>query len=70
MARIKAPWTEQQVEAIHRWQTRGDVPPFTCPHHSDVPLDCHSSTLYCTVSDCSYSQNWVHDFMAGGRDGS
>lgn len=30
--RIMAPWTDEQVEALNRFQTAGFVHEFTCPH--------------------------------------
>lgn len=68
MARLDAPWTQEQVDAINRYQ-RGEAEivfhEFTCKEHSDVPLHACSSELYCPTPNCSYRQEWVHDWMAG-----
>lgn len=64
MTRLNAPWTEEQVTWIKRHQQIGEVHPFICSEHSDVPLQVCSAELYCRVPGCGYSQKWVHDFMA------
>jgi hypothetical protein len=69
MARIVAPWTDEQVEGLNRWQTAGIMHPYTCANRND---DRHPSrafldrgTLLATPDgwvcpDCDYTQNWAH----------
>jgi hypothetical protein len=64
---MKAPFTPKQVEALNRWQQRGDVHPFTCP--GDRGALCIDRELNATpegwVCQCgAYTQDWAHDFMA------
>ena len=61
MTKTLPPWTTAQVAALQRWQTRGDVHPFTCPNHSDVPLTPHPEGWRCEA--CDYRQTWAHAFM-------
>lgn len=68
MAQIKAPWTEGQVAALNRWQECDWVHPFTCggPNKADHrdperKLIAHTEGWLCL--DCTYTQDWAHDFM-------
>lgn len=67
MAKLSAPWNSDQVAAINAFQKRDDVHPFTCPNHSDSALRVTPAALYCPVKGCSYTQYWVHDWMAGEK---
>jgi hypothetical protein len=69
---IRAPWTDEQVAALNRWQTSGRVHPFTCrdrgePGHVERP-DADLGQLVATPEgwvcpDCDYTQGWAHRFM-------
>lgn len=70
--RIRAPWTDEQVAALNRWQGEGAVHPFTCPadgthgsaRHSDRRiLVADNQGWVCEWNDCGYRQQWAHDFM-------
>ena len=63
---ITAPWTDDQVEALNRWQKAGVVHPFTCP--GDQPgcgdhreLIARADGWHCSCG--AYRQDWAHDFM-------
>lgn len=61
---IKAPWTQEQVDALNAWQKLGYVHEFTCPmdHPDDRVLTATPAGWICP--SCSYTQNWAHDHMA------
>jgi len=61
--KIKAPWTDEQVAALNRWQAYGFVHEFTCPndHKMSVPLEATKRSWVCPA--CGYTQDWAHDFM-------
>lgn len=40
MERIEAPWTDEQVAALNRFQKLDHVHPFTCPHIHTLPCPC------------------------------
>ena len=63
---ILAPFTPEQVEALNRFQERGEMHPFTCP--GDRGEKCKVRELVATeagwVCACgAYRQEWAHDFM-------
>lgn len=71
---IEAPFTYEQVDALNRWQTRGDVHPFTCPnrtngvHKARAERGGDLGALLATpegwiCGDCDYTQFWAHEFM-------
>lgn len=71
MSLIYAPWTDEQVAALNRWQACGWMHPFTCGNR-DTPdhklADGWYDQLIATPSGwkcmiCDYTQNWAHDFM-------
>lgn len=62
---ILTPFTDEQVQALNRWQNRQDRHPFTCGKcDSRVPLIATTDGWRCGVNGCDYRQNWAHDFMA------
>jgi hypothetical protein len=60
MAKIKAPWTEDQVQALNRWQKFGYVHEFTCPNDGGA---LHATLTGWVCTQCDYVQDWAHDFM-------
>jgi hypothetical protein len=56
---IKAPWTDEQVAALNRWQQAGFVHPFTCYDGDD--LVATRDGWVCP--HCNYKQDWAHAFM-------
>jgi hypothetical protein len=73
MAEIRAPFTAEQVEILRRFQTGGWFHPFTCPSrgqhnegweaYNGATLVPEPEAMRCPAPDCSYTQDWVHDFM-------
>jgi hypothetical protein len=68
MTDITAPWTDEQVTALNRYQDAGEVHPFTC---GNLHADSRSPVLLATPNGwrcpnptCDYQQDWAHDFMA------
>ena len=60
--KIEAPWTQEQVDALNRWQQAGFVHEFTCPSdHPDRTLLATPEGWAC--QQCTYRQNWAHRFM-------
>jgi hypothetical protein len=62
---IEAPWTDEQVANLQRWQQAGWVHEFTCPNHhveSRVLVPTNDG-WHCS---CGYTQTWCHDFMMEG----
>lgn len=73
-----APWTDEQVAALNRWQTSGEFHPFTCGsgNRGDDAHVAHAKQFggdfgqlvatrdgwVCPV--CDYRQTWAHWFMA------
>lgn len=76
MSLIYAPWTDEQVAALNRWQDCDWVHPFTCGKRDtpDHKLDAkvhgkHDHGILIATTNgwqcpvCDYTQNWAHDFM-------
>lgn len=74
---MKAPWTQEQVNNLMKWQQCEWVHPFTCcsPEQS---ANCHRANrtgegiLIPTTEgwQCScgwYKQNWAHQYMLDGN---
>jgi hypothetical protein len=67
---IAAPWTDDQVENLNRYQGwAGAFHPFTCgrrEHHPDDPgvLVAERDGWHCPAAGCGYRQTWAHPFMA------
>jgi hypothetical protein len=59
--RVRSPFTDSQVEALHAWQRNPAVHSFTCPTCGwDLVPGKHW-----TCTGCDYTQYWAHPFMAG-----
>lgn len=71
MTQIQSPWTQEQVDALNRWQQGQWVHPFTCLNRGDGKhrhIFNDLGTLIATENGwmcpcCDYTQNWAHDFM-------
>ncbi len=66
---VHAPWTDEQVENLNRFQVAGYFHEFTCgADHKDVPyspsLVATKDGWVCSHSNCTYTQTWAHDFMS------
>lgn len=66
--KIRAPWTDKQVEALNQWQKGGLFHEFTCPnsHSEDRTLKATRDGWVCLY--CGYRQDWAHDFMVETGD--
>lgn len=73
MSTIKAPFTEEQVEALNNYQQESGFHPFTCLHN--LHNECGRSNkdeegvLIASkegwICPCGkWRQDWAHDFMA------
>ncbi len=65
--RIQAPFTDEQVAALNAFQRLGHGQPFTCTHHSQIPLVAAKEGWRCGDPNCAYTQAWAHSFMADAR---
>jgi hypothetical protein len=62
MESIKAPWTQEQVNQLNRFQQLGFVHEFTCPNsHADRTLHATPNGWICP--GCDYTQDWAHESM-------
>ena len=61
--RIDAPWTDEQVRCLNRFQQYAFVHPFTCvnAHEGDRVLVATREGWRCP--SCSYTQTWAHEVM-------
>lgn len=76
----RAPWTEEEVAALNRWQRCNWVHPFTCGNdrgddtHRDYADQHPGEDLGQLIADedgwrcpvCDYRQDWCHSFMLMG----
>jgi hypothetical protein len=65
MKNITAPFTQEQIVYLNQFQVAGVMHPFTCRDHIEVSLVATESGWICPT-ECDYTQNWAHDFMADG----
>lgn len=59
---LRAPWTQDQVDALNAYQHLGAFHPYTClqPHEGTARyLVATTEGWVCT--QCPYTQNWAHD---------
>jgi hypothetical protein len=69
MSFIQAPWTDEEVAALNRWQELGYAHPFTCSESDSHPLNGGYEDRLVAENDgwhcptCGHTQNWAHDFM-------
>lgn len=59
-----APWTAEETAALNKFQSLGNVHPFTCPtNHKNESrvLIAHQDGWHCP--SCSYRQDWAHPQM-------
>ena len=65
---IVAPWTDEQVEALNRYQTSGWFHEFTC-RNDGCSDECGFRPALVATNEgwichyCSYTQNWAHSMM-------
>ena len=63
--KLDAPWLPEQVEALNRWQRRGDVHPFTCVNdHGEAGRDLIATADGWICRCCDYRQTWAFSVMA------
>jgi len=75
--RSDAPWSDEEVAGLRRWQACDWVHAFTCPNHDDADHvayreDTGSPDALVVDNDgwicewCNYQQGWAHRFMLAG----
>lgn len=60
---IRAPWTDEQVAALNRFQGYGFVHPFTCQNHHDGDRSLVATRDGWVCPHCDYTQDWAHEQM-------
>lgn len=64
MAKVDAPFTEEQVESFNAFQRNSGKHPYTCGNDSShALLIAAPDALKCP--DCEYHQSWAHSFSLG-----
>jgi hypothetical protein len=58
---VKAPWTDEQIDALERFQQTPGVHPYTCPQHSTRELVATRRGWICRY--CEYTQDWANDLL-------
>jgi hypothetical protein len=64
LARLRAPWTAKQVDALNAYQRSGAMHPFTCPGHGRGDRTLVATRRGWICVHCDYTQDWAHAFMA------
>ncbi len=68
MAIIRAPFTDEQIEALKTFQMADYMHPFTCENNHSTPYVKFDNRLVPTregwiCPHCAYTQDWAHDWM-------
>jgi len=66
---VAAPWSDEQLENLNRYQTAGLFHPYTCGRRDEHPDDpgvlvAERDGWRCPADGCGYRQTWAHPFMA------
>lgn len=65
---VKTPWTQEQIDALNRFQQEGGMHPYTCGqregHVGDDVLVATAQGWVCPHEGCDYTQGWAHGFSA------
>lgn len=68
MTKINAPFTNEQVDNLNRFQRFGIFHPFTCGNDdhegNDRTLVATTEGWVCPKDGCGYTQKWAHGFMS------
>lgn len=59
-------WTDEQVEKLNEYQTKGHMHPFTCGNDHDGERVLVATRQGWVCPSCSYTQDWAHEFMFEG----
>ncbi len=70
MNQVHAPWTQEQVDALNRYQQEGKFHPFTCgsgrrtdEHHLDGEGILVATPQGWKCPYCDYKQDWALEFQ-------
>ncbi len=63
---IRAPWTEEQVKELKRYQAAGVVHPYTCGGDSCRDILVPTTDGW-TCPSCDYTQDWAHAMSADSQ---
>jgi hypothetical protein len=63
---MMAPWTQEQVDKLNKWQNAGLFHPFTCGNGHTLVA---TKDGWICPSCPEYHQDWAHDFMVGLIEG-
>ncbi len=67
--RIKAPWTQEQVDNLNSRQQRKDLHPYTCGIDSSHPWLVATTSGWKCAPTCGYTQYWAHAIDGEAPDG-
>jgi len=61
---VRAPWTDEQVNALNAWQHRHDFHGYTCgvDHEEHQLLVATPDGWECPLESCNYWQDWAHEW--------
>jgi hypothetical protein len=62
---MKAPWTEEQVSKLNKFQSRGIMHPFTCSGGHGNLIATKDGWI---CEKCDYTQDWAHAMMLEAAD--
>lgn len=62
-SKMYVPWTQEQIDALNKWQKCGYVHPYTCGGKIDGK-DCREDLIatkdgWVCPKNCGYTQNWA-----------
>ena len=61
--KIRAPFTDEQVAALNRYQTETTFHEFTCGNEHTGERTLVAATDGWICPSCAYTQKWAHQFM-------
>lgn len=62
--RIEAPFSDEQVQQLNRYQSLGFMHPFTCANEHGGADVLQATPEGWQCPSCAYTQSWAHAFMA------
>lgn len=65
---VLAPWDDETLDNLQRYQTLDMTHPYTCRRDHDTPgpriLEPTEAGFICPDEDCGYTQSWAHRMSA------
>ncbi len=60
---VYAPFTDEQVRRLNKWQKSGKIHPFTCGGSDNCRSILIPTNNGWICPNCDYKQDWCHSFM-------